>query len=152
MSLVQHHPTQRSAPRSVWSGLSPNQQIGYGCLIIAVIGSLAMYCLGTLSILIRPSLIPRPPTPTLVTRPSFELTPTKPPPTFINLPGGVLPPTPTQAPIPTRELPSPTPTQELTETFPLTGTLTPASSATRGTPTRTLTRRIGSTPTVTLRP
>ncbi len=136
MTIVQHHPTPPSTPRRVWSSLSPNQQIGYGCLTIAVIGSLVMYCIGTFSLLIRPSLIPRPPTPTVITRTTGELTPTQPPPTFINPPAGTLLPTPTQAPIPTRELPSPTPTPEVSETLPITGTLAPVKSPTRATPTR----------------
>lgn len=144
MARVQHRPTQSqpSALQSAWSHLSPNQQIGYGCLAIIVISSLVMYCAGTVSILMRPSLIPRAPTPTLITRATLGATPTKPPPTFIYLPGGTLLPTPTQAPIPTREVPSLTPTPEVVETLPLT-TLTPPGGTTRATPTRTPTRRPG---------
>jgi hypothetical protein len=136
--------------------LPPNQQIGYGCLAIAVIGALVLYCIGTFSILVRPSLV-RAPTPTLITRTTFDFTPTKAPPTFINLPGGTLLATPTQAPIPTRELPTATPTLELTSPQPITGTILPSVSVTRGTPgtaTRTFTptRRLTGTISATPRP
>jgi len=148
---------RRSRPaRGGWSSLSPNQQIGYGCLAIVVIGALVMYCAGTFSILIRPNLGERAPTPTIIARPALDSTPTKPP-TFINLPGGTLLPTPTQAPIPTRELPTLTPTVDLSSTLAITGTI-PSGSATRGTPvppttaTRTSTRRITGTVTNTPRP
>lgn len=143
--------------RGGWSNLSPNQQIGYGCLAIAVIGALVLYCGGTFSILARPSLGQRAPTPTLITRTAFDPTSTKAPPTFINLPGGTLLATPTQAPIPSRE-PTHTPTLELTNTLTITGTLLPFGSATRGTPamsttvTRTPTRRVTGTITLTPRP
>ena len=158
MHNVETHAEQRAAHRA-WLGLSPHQQIGYGCLAIIVLGALTMYCAGTFSILVRQNLGPRAPTPTVITRTMFNGTPTKPPPTFINLPGGTLPPTPTQAPIPTRE-PSHTPTVELTNTLPITGTILPGGSATRplpltgtlpsGSATRTPTRR--STVPATLRP
>lgn len=145
------------AARSAWSNLSPNQQIGYGCLAIAVIGAFVLYCAGTFSILVRPSLVQRAPTPTLITRTAFDFTPTKAPPTFIHLPGGTLLATPTQVPIPTRELPTIAPMLELTSTLSVTGTLIPGN-ATRGTPTaptpatRTPTRRITGTVTLTPRP
>ncbi|MCX7838321.1 MAG: hypothetical protein N2559_02550 [Anaerolineae bacterium] len=132
--------------------LSPNQQLAYGCLAIAVIASLVMYCLGTVSILVRSSFVPRAPTPTLVT-PSLlgGATPTQRPATIITLPPGTLLATPTQAPIPTREPPTPTltPTVEMFGTVPLTNTLVVPASATRvaPTPTRTPTRLVTHTPT-----
>ena len=124
--------------------LSSNQQFGYGCLAIVVVSALAMYCVGTFSILVRQNLGQRASTPTAITLTVFDSTPTKPPPTFINLPGGTLLATPTQAPIPTREF-THTPTVELTSTLPITGTLLPIGSATR-TPMRRTTGTVTNTP------
>ncbi|MBM3128967.1 MAG: hypothetical protein FJ009_10160 [Chloroflexi bacterium] len=132
--------------RSAWSHLSPNQQIGYGCLAIAVIGAFVLYCAGTFSILVRPTLVQRAPTPTIITRVTNQRTPTRPPATLINLPGGTLLATPTQAPIPTRELPTIAPTLDLTSTAPITGTASPGSA------TRTPTRRVTGTVTQPPRP
>jgi hypothetical protein len=140
---IETHAGPRVSHRS-GLGLSPNQQIGYGCLVIVVVSALAMYCAGTFSILVRQNLGQRAPTPTAITRTVFDSTPTKPPPTFINLPGGTLLATPTQAPIPTREF-THTPTVELTGTLPITGTLLPIGSATR-TPTRRTTGTVTNTP------
>lgn len=128
------------------SNLSPAQQLGYGCLVIVIIGAMTMYCVGTLSFIVRPMLVQRS-TPTELVRPTLVATPTQAAPTFINLPPGTLLATPTQGPIPTRE-PTMTPTVDLTNPAPeetlsgspspngtlLPGVL-PSQSPTRGTPT-----------------
>ncbi len=88
----------------------------------------------------RPSLLAHQPTPTQVVLPTLPSTPTQALPTFINLPKGTLISTPTQAPIPTREPPTITPTVDLTN---------PAPTVTNGL-TRTPTRRV--TPTMTVKP
>ena len=97
--------------------LSPNQLLGYGCLIILIAGALVMYCAGTVSIVLRQSLAQRS-TPTALVRPTLASTPTQMQPTFLNLPPGRLQATPTQAPIPTREPPTVTPTVDLTNPAP----------------------------------
>ncbi len=107
--------------RGWFPNLTPNQQLGYGCLAIIIIGTAVLYCAGTFSIIVRPSLLQRPDTPTVVVRATAVVIPTQAPPTLINLPRGTLLATPTQAPIPTREIPTPTPTLDLTN---------PASTAT----------------------
>jgi hypothetical protein len=128
------------------SNLSPAQQLGYGCLVIVIIGAMTMYCVGTLSFIVRPMIVQRS-TPTELVRPTLVATPTQAAPTFINLPPGTLLATPTQAPIPTRE-PTMTPTVDLTNPAPAetlsgspfpNGTLIPGAqpsrSPTRRTPT-----------------
>ncbi len=90
--------------------LSPNQQLGYGCLLIVLMGTFALYCGGIVSWVVRPALLQRALTPTALAVPTLAATPTQAPPTFINLPPGQLLATPTQAPIPTREPPTVTPT------------------------------------------
>lgn len=93
------------------------QQIGYGCLVIGVIAIAVLYCVGSISFLVRPGLTERQATPTLVARTVLAAPPTLGSPTLINLPRGTLQSTPTQAPIPTRE--PPTPTLDLTNPAPL---------------------------------
>jgi hypothetical protein len=118
------------------SNLSPNQQIGYGCLAVVIVGIAALYCAGTFSMIVRPSLLQRPDTPTIVVRATAVAPPTQTLPTLTRLPGGTLAATPTQAPIPTRELPTLTPTVDLTNPAPtLTVTLT-LGMRTTVTPTR----------------
>lgn len=99
------------------STLSPNQLLGYGCLITLIAGALVMYCAGTISIVLRPTLLQYS-TPTEIVPPTLISTPTQAAPTFINLPPGTLLATPTQAPIPTREPPTVTPTVDLTNPAP----------------------------------
>ena len=99
------------------SKLSPNQLLGYGCLITIIAGAMVMYCAGTISIVLRPTLLQRS-TPTEILRPTLVATPTQAAPTFLNLPPGTLQATPTQAPIPTREPPTITPTVDLTNPAP----------------------------------
>lgn len=114
--------------------MPPHRQVGYGCLAIMLIGAAVLYCAGTVSWFVRPSLLERPPTPTSVALPTLAPTPTQVPPTFINLPKITLVATPTQAPIPTREPPTLTPTVDLTNPAP-TATHTPTR---RATPTNTI--------------
>ncbi len=139
------------ASSGLLSSLSPNQQLGYGCLGIVIIGAMVMYCAGTISIIARPMLLQRS-TPTELVRPTLVATPTQAQPTFINLPPGTLLATPTQAPIPTREPPTMTPTVDLTNPAPTTsvtptrGTLIPNGKATA-----TPTRKASPTPSVTPR-
>lgn len=121
-------PRQPPPSEQGWfSNLTPTQQLGYGCIAIVVFGALVLYCAGTISILVRPFLSQRA-TPTDIIRPTLQATPTQAHPTFIILPPGTLLATPTQAPIPTREPPTITPTVDLTNPAPTTS-ITP-----RGTP------------------
>jgi hypothetical protein len=102
------------------SRLSANQLLGYGCLITVIAGAIVMYCAGTISIVLRPTLLERS-TPTEIVRPTLVPTPTQQAaPTFMNLPPGTLQATPTQAPIPTREPTTITPTIDLTNPAPTT--------------------------------
>jgi hypothetical protein len=138
--------SDRTPLRHAFSNLSPGQQVGYGCLVIVLIGTAVLYCAGAVSLYVRPSLMARPATPTQFTlrAPTFVPTPTQVLPTFINLPKGTLLSTPTQAPIPTRETSTITPTVDLTNPAP-----TLSITATNGL-TRTPTRRV--TPTLTVKP
>jgi hypothetical protein len=99
------------------SRFSTNQLLGYGCLITIIAGAMVMYCAGTISIVLRPTLLQRS-TPTEIVHPTLISTPTQAVPTFLNLPPGTLQATPTQAPIPTREPPTITPTVDLTNPAP----------------------------------
>lgn len=135
---------QNSTPtfREWVAHLSPPQHLGYGCLVILVLGVATLFCGGTVSMLARPMLVQREPTATLMPAPTRTRTATPAPPTMLVLPTGRVPATPTQAPIPTRE-PTATPTLagDLTGT-PITGTVTVTITGTvRGTvtPTRRLT-------------
>ncbi|MDE3088125.1 MAG: hypothetical protein KGJ80_01910 [Chloroflexota bacterium] len=136
---------QRPEPRTWRDGLqslSPNAQLGYGCLIILILGATVMYCAGTISLIARPMLLARS-TPTELIHPTLAPTPTQAPPTFMNLPPGTLLATPTQAPIPTREPPTMTPTLDLTNPAP-TGSITPRgtpSPSAKPSPTATPTRK-----------
>gem|GEM_PF-933997 len=134
MSDYPSHPESLS-PRGFWS-LPPSQQITYGCLVVVVITLGILYCAGTFSLMVRPSL-QRPPTATLLARPTQTATTTRAPVTLIVPPRGTLVPTPTQAPIPTRELPTLTPTVDLTNPAP-----SVTITGTRATLTITSTRRI----------
>jgi len=134
--------------RGRFSNLSPNQQVGYGCLAIILIGTAVLYCAGSVSWFVRPSLLDRPPTPTFIAPATLAPTPTQVLPTFINIPKGTLVSTPTQAPIPTREPATLTPTVDLTNPAP-TVSITATNSLTR-TVTLTPTRRV--TPTSTIKP
>jgi len=122
--------------RSWLASLSPNhqgdlgQQLGYGCLVIVIAGTLVLYCAGTISLVARPLLLQRS-TPTELVRPTLVPTPTQAPTTFINLPPGTLLATPTQGPIPTREPPTVTPTVDLTNPAP-TASVTPRGSPSSG--------------------
>ncbi|HEX7594023.1 MAG TPA: hypothetical protein VF429_07605 [Anaerolineae bacterium] len=141
-------PRQPPPSEQGWfSNLTSNQQLGYGCVAIVVLGALVMYCAGSISFLVRPILLQRG-TPTEIILPTLQPTPTQGRPTFINLPPGTLLATPTQAPIPTREPPTITPTVDLTNPAPTT------SSTPRGTPSPgakispTPTRKASATPTL----
>ncbi len=124
-------------PRSVrtWlADLSPIQQLGYGCIGIMIVGALVLYCLGGAAFMARPSLMQRPPTATELIRPTLLPTPTQPiQATLAPLPRRTLIATPTQAPIPTREPVTTTPTPG-EPPFGTTWTPTPTS---RFTPTQT---------------
>ena len=105
----------RPSPRALrerLANLSPYQQLGYGCLGIIIASTLVLYCGGVLSLAVRPFLHERDaiPPPVQQTLPIIlpTLAPTQPLLTLIPLPQVTLPPTPTQAPIPTRERPTPT--------------------------------------------
>ncbi|MCL4489751.1 MAG: hypothetical protein M1570_16725 [Chloroflexi bacterium] len=127
----------RHSLRAWMAGLSPTQQLGYGCIGVMMVGALVLYCLGAATLFVRPMVSVRPPTPTNIIHPTLVPTPTQQSvPTFIQLPPGTLVATPTQAPIPTREPPTPTP-------YPLGTTLTPSPGG-RSTST--------SSPTATRRP
>jgi len=132
------------AERGWLSSLSPNQQLGYGCLAIVVVGTMMMYCAGTISIIARPMLLQRS-TPTELVRPTLVATPTQARPTFINLPGGTLLATPTQAPIPTREPATVTPTVDLTNPAPTPSINPQGSPSPNGKTTATVTRRASAT-------
>ena len=135
------HPDDYSLPpeRHGWfANLPLNKQIAYGCFFIILLGASVMYCAGTISFVSRPWLLYRT-TPTELARPTFLPSPTQVQPTIITLPPGKLIATPTQAPIPTREPPTLTPTVDLTNPA-------PTVTVTRGTPTPT--RRVTSTPTI----
>ena len=132
----------RPSPRSAgWlPHLSPAQQLGYGCLLIVILGTSVLYGAGILSMMFRPSLRDRAvPTPTVFVRATATVSPTLSQPTVLTLPPGKLLATPTQAPIPTRELPTLTPTVDLTNPAPITSV-----TVTR-TLTLTPTRRVTST-------
>jgi len=133
--------------RSWLFSLSPGQQLGYGCLVIAIVGAMVLYCGGTISLLARPLL--QRSTPTELVRPTLVPTPTQAQPTFINLPPGVLLATPTQGPIPTREPPTPTPTVDLTNPAPTTSVTPRGSPSPNNKINATATRK--ATPTVTPR-
>lgn len=141
---------RRPSLREWFEELSPQQQVGYGCIGVIIAGTLMLYCAGTVSMLARPFLLQRDPTPTPILL--TTLPPIQSPPTFIQLPQGTVPATPTQAPIPTREPATPTPTPDPFVT-PATVTATPstgtprasASSTAKFTPTPT--RRTTGTPT-----
>ncbi len=97
--------------------LSPGQQLGYGCILVVVMSTLFLYCVGASTFLLRPIVLGRvAPTPTAFVPPTLAPTPTQvPPPTFIiPLPTarGPLAPTPTQAPLPTIAPPTATPTYD----------------------------------------
>jgi hypothetical protein len=89
-----------------------------------IAGSMVMYCAGTISLVLRPTLLEHS-TPTEIVPPTLAPTPTQAAPTFMSLPPGSLKATPTQGPIPTREAPTITPTIDLTNPAP---TATPKSS------------------------
>lgn len=104
------YPSPRTLRERI-SDLSPHQQLGYGCVGVIIAGTLALYCGGMASLIARPffleragaseelSQTPQQPIilPTLLpTLPAA--TPFSPP-----QPNATLPPTPTQAPIPTRD-------------------------------------------------
>ncbi|MCL4394123.1 MAG: hypothetical protein M1482_04840 [Chloroflexi bacterium] len=132
--MTSHHDPQ--PVRSWLANLSPGEQIGYGCLAVIFVGTLVMYCAGTLSLVARPMLLAHS-TPTYIVPPTLQATPTQQAaPTFLNLPPGTLIATPTQAPIPTREPPTITPTVDLTNPPP-TPTITPSPTFGRqGSPVR----------------
>jgi hypothetical protein len=91
------------------TSLSPAQQLGYGCVGVMMVGALVLYCLAGAAWVARPALLQRPPTPTELVRPTLAPTPTQiVQPTIGSLPRTTLVATPTQAPIPTREPPTPT--------------------------------------------
>ncbi len=124
---------RRPSLREWFEELSPQQQVGYGCIGVIIAGTLMLYCAGTVSMLARPFILQRDPTPT----PIFRTTPLPtPPPTFIQLPQGTVPATPTQAPIPTREPATPTPTPDPLVT-PATLTATPSTGTPRASPSST---------------
>lgn len=115
--------------RGFWD-LPPHHQITYGCLGVVLIATTVLYCVGFFSVMIRSSF-PQPATPTLALIPTTAPSATLGPPTLITLPRGTLIATPTQAPIPTRETPTLTPTVDLTNPAPtLTGTITGTVRAT----------------------
>lgn len=107
-----------------------------------------MYCAGTISFIARPMLLQRS-TPTELVRPTLAPTPTQAQPTFINLPAGPLLATPTQAPIPTREPATMTPTVDLTNPAATTSITPRGSPSPNGKTSATATRR--ASPTVTPR-
>lgn len=99
----------RRSIRDWISSLSPAQQLSYGCVGVAMIGAVVLYCLAGAAWVARPVLLQRPPTPTDLIRPTLAPTPTQLiAPTLSSLPKGTLIATPTQAPIPTREPVTPT--------------------------------------------
>jgi len=145
MSYRDWEPKATPAAGGFWH-LPFDRQIGYGCLGVIFIATAMLYCVGTLSLIVRPAF-QRTPTITPTTRPTQTMTATLGPPTLINLPRGTLLATPTQAPIPTRETPTLTPTVDLTNPAPvITGTVT-VTATLRVTPTLTINSRSTSTPT-----
>jgi hypothetical protein len=111
--------------------LGPTKQLGIGCLGIAIIGMLTLYCAGTFSVIVRPMLFQYAPTPITPLPTPLPPTATRPP-AFVPLPAGTVPRTPTQGRIPTREIPTQTPTLDplVTRTTP-SGTATNTPTATR---------------------
>lgn len=110
--------------REWMANLTPNQQLGWGCVAVIVISVSLLYCVGAATFLVRPMLIERTAvTPTDVVRPTLVPTPTQlpQPSPFLQLPRGTLIATPTQAPIPPRE------SFVITPTWELGGTATPVS-------------------------
>lgn len=108
------HPSPRTLRERI-ANLSPNQQLGCGCMGVILAGTLVLYCGGIASFIVRPLLLERAadtPPPELQ-QPIIlpPLLPTLPAPTsfLLPLPNATLPPTPTQGPIPSRERPTPTP-------------------------------------------
>ncbi len=129
--------------------LTPNQQLGYGCIAVVMISAALLYCVGAATFFVRPMLVERAAvTPTEVVRPTLVPTPTQmPQPTpFIQLPPGTLIATPTQAPIPPREYMITTATPELINGM----TATPGSPSLR--PSATPSRRPSSSPTAAAKP
>ena len=117
--------------------LSTNQLLGYGCLVTVFAGAMVMYCAGTISLVLRPTLLDHS-TPTEIVHPTLIPTPTQQAaPTFMNLPPGTLQATPTQAPIPTREPATITPTIDLTNPAPTATAKTSVSPSPRTTATVT---------------
>jgi hypothetical protein len=99
------------------TNLSPGQQLGYGCILVVVMSTLFLYCVGASTFFVRRMLLGRVvPTPTAFIPPTLAPTPTQvPPPTFIiPLPTarGPLAATPTQAPLPTLAPPTATATYD----------------------------------------
>lgn len=97
--------------------LSAGQQLGYGCILVVVISTLFLYCVGASTFLVRPIILGRVvPTPTVFIPPTLVPTPTQvTPPTFIiPLPTarGPMAATPTQAPLPTMAPPTATATYD----------------------------------------
>lgn len=88
--------------------LTPIQQLGYGLIAVVLISAAVLYCVGASTFFVRPMLAEHAVvTPTEVVRPTFTptLIPSAVPTTFIPLPkSGTLAPTPTQAPMPPREV------------------------------------------------
>jgi hypothetical protein len=115
------------------------RQIGYGCLVIAVITIAVLYCVGSISFIVRPSLLERPATPTVVPRTVLAAPPTQALPTLIDLPRGTLQATPTQAPIPTREPATLTPTIDPANPAPVITTTITSTLRVTITPTRRVT-------------
>src|SRR5574341_440327 len=139
---------RRPSLREWLEELSPQQQLGYGCIGVIIAGTLMLYCAGTVSMLARPFILQRDPTATPIVR---ATPPTiLPPPTFIQLPQGTVPATPTRAPIPTREPATPTSMPDPFVTL-ATVTATPSSGTPRASPsskfTPTPTRRTTGTTT-----
>jgi hypothetical protein len=135
-------PSQRSG---WWTSLLPKQQLGYGCLLILIMAAATLYCAGTASIAARPFVLQRPPTPTYISVATAPVKSTQAPTTLLQVPAGMLDATPTQARIPTREPWTLTPTVDLTNGAPITGTL--AITMTRAAITGTLPITMTRTPT-----
>lgn len=143
---VPHDPPNEERSLNHWFGaLSPKHQIGYGCLAIIALSALLLYCVGAATVLVRPIIAERAVnSPTPIIRPTLVPTPTQQvQPTFIQLPPGKLVATPTQAPMPTREPPTVTPTTEIVNGM----TVTPSPSPTAKT---SPTRKVTVVPTVKL--
>jgi len=135
---------------AVWyEGLSESRRTWYGILLIVVLFTMFLYCLGFTSVLVRPILLERWPPPTMMLyAPTVEIVqgtpvpmlPTVTMPAGARLPTSTLEPTPTQMPYPTSPPVSPTPPEgtPLTQT-PGTPTLTPTLTAFTPTPIITVT-------------